>query len=96
MDKHCDVFSKTLCAITIGAALWRDVYRDFILRVSSRAMWCASKSYTSLVFNDNMVQFPSSQTYLGLTLDFKLDFNERTGSKINKCKKIIGVIKYFL
>ena len=48
------------------------------------------------MFNQSKVQFPSSQTYLGLTLDFKLDFNERIDNKINKCKKIIGVIKYFL
>ena len=50
-------------------------------------------SYPSLVFNDNKVQLANSQKHLGLILDSKLDFNEHIDNKINKCNKIIGIMK---
>ena len=50
-------------------------------------------SYPSLVFNDNKVQLANSQKHLGLILDSKLDFNEHIDNKINKCNKVIGIIK---
>ena len=52
-------------------------------------------SYPSLVFNDNKVQLANSQKHLGLILDSKLDFNEHVDNKINKCNKIIVLIKRF-
>ena len=54
---------------------------------------CDNENYPLLVFNDAKVQFATSQKHLGLILDFKLDFNDHTDSKINKCNKIIGIIK---
>ena len=39
------------------------------------------------------VQLANSQKHLGLILDSKLDFNEHIGKKINKCNKIIGIMK---
>ena len=50
-------------------------------------------SYPSLVFNDNKVQLANSQKHLGLILDSKLDFNEHIDNKINKCNKVIGIMK---
>ena len=50
-------------------------------------------SYLSLVFNDNKVQLANSQKHLGLILDSKLDFNEHIDNKINKCNKVIGIMK---
>ena len=50
-------------------------------------------SYPSLVFNDNKVQLANSQKHLGLILDSKLDFNEYIDNKINKCNKVIGIMK---
>ena len=50
-------------------------------------------SYPSLVFNDNKVQLANSQKHLGLILDSKLDFDEHIDNKINKCNKVIGIMK---
>ena len=52
-----------------------------------------NENYPSLVFNDSKLQLGNSQKHLGLILDFKHDFNERIDNKINKCNKIIGIMK---
>ena len=44
-------------------------------------------------FNNNKVSKCASQKHLGLTLDSNLNFNEHIEEKINKCNKIIGLIK---
>ena len=51
------------------------------------------KIYNSLIFNDTNVQLVTSQKHLGLILDSKLDFNEHIDNKINKCNKIIVIMK---
>ena len=43
-------------------------------------------------YGDN-VQPAVSQKHLGLVLDSKLDFNKHINNKINKCNKIIGIMK---
>ena len=48
------------------------------------------------MLNDTEVQLTTSQKHLGLTLDSKLDFNERIDNKINKCNKIKCNKKTFL
>ena len=48
-----------------------------------------------LNFNGINVQTAISQKHLGLVLDSKLDFNEHISNKINKCNKIIGIMKKF-
>ena len=52
-----------------------------------------NENYPSLVFNDTKVQLANSQKHLGLILDSKLEFNEHIDNKINKCNKIIGILK---
>ena len=52
-----------------------------------------SNDHPKLTFNGNQVQQCSSHKHLGLFLDNKLDFNNYLGEKINKCNKIIGMIK---
>ena len=52
-----------------------------------------NENYPSLVFNDTKVQLANSQQHLGLILDSKPDFNEHIGNRINKCNKIIGIMK---
>ena len=54
-----------------------------------------NKNYASLVFNDAKVQLATSQKYLGLILDSKLDYKEHLNNKINKCNKIIAIMKRF-
>ena len=46
-----------------------------------------------LTLNGNQVQQCSSTKHLGLFLDNKLDFNKHLDEKINKCNKIIGMMK---
>ena len=50
-------------------------------------------NYPRLNFNGDKVQTAISQKHLGLVLDSKLDFNENISKKINKCNKIIGIMK---
>ena len=52
-----------------------------------------NENYPSLVFNDTKVQLANSQKHLELILDSELDFNEHVDNKINKCTKIIGIMK---
>ena len=52
-----------------------------------------NKNYPSLMFNDTKVQLATSQKYLGLILDSKLDFNEHIDNRINKGNKIIVIMK---
>ena len=54
---------------------------------------CGNENYLSLVFNDIKVQIANSQKHLGLILDSKPDFNEHIDNKINKCNKIIVIMK---
>ena len=50
-------------------------------------------NHPKLTFNGNRVQQCSLQKHLGLLLDNKLDFNKHLDEKINKCNKIIGMVK---
>ena len=52
-----------------------------------------SNDHSKLTFNGNHVQQYSSQKHLGLFLDNKVDFNKHFDEKINKCNKIIGMMK---
>ena len=45
------------------------------------------------MFNGTKVKLANSQKHLGLILDSKLDFNEHIDNKINKCNKVIGIMK---
>ena len=46
-----------------------------------------------LDFNDNTVQSLELHNHLGLSLDKKLDFNIHIENKINKCNKMIAIMK---
>ena len=50
-------------------------------------------NYPPLNFNGDNIQTAISQEHLGLVLDSKLDFNEHISNKINKCNKIIVIMK---
>ena len=47
----------------------------------------------SVTFNNTKVVTCSTQKHLGLSLDKRLSFNKHIQSKMNKCYKMIGVIK---
>ena len=46
-----------------------------------------------IIFNNNNVLTSPCQKHLGLVLDSKLSFNEHVNQKINKCNRIIGLMK---
>ena len=52
-----------------------------------------NKIYPSLILNDAKVQFTTSHKHLVFVLDSRLDFTEYMNKKINKCIKILGMIK---
>ena len=52
-----------------------------------------SDDHPKLTFNGNQVHQCFSQKHLGLFLDNKLDFKKHLDEKINKCHKIIGMMK---
>ena len=52
-----------------------------------------SDDHPKLTFSGNQVHQCSSQKHLGLFLDNKLGFNKHIEEKINKCNKIIGMMK---
>ena len=52
-----------------------------------------SDDHSKLIFNGNLVQQCSLQKHLGLFLDNKPDFNKHLDEKINKCNKIIRMMK---
>ena len=54
---------------------------------------CDKGNYLSLQFNSTDIYIADSQNYLGLILDYKLNFDEHTESKITRCNKIIGLMK---
>ena len=46
-----------------------------------------------LTFNNNKIQSRPAEKHFGLILDSKLHFNQHKDDKINKCDKIIRIIK---
>ena len=52
-----------------------------------------SGDHPKLTFNGNQVQQGSSKKYLGLFVDNKLNFNKHLEKNINKCNKIIVMMK---
>ena len=52
-----------------------------------------SDDYPKLTFNGNQVKWYLSQKHLRLILDNKLDHNKHLDEKINKCNKLIGIMK---
>ena len=52
-----------------------------------------SDDHPKLTFNSNQVQQCSFHKHLGLIVDNKLDFNKHLDKKVNKCNKIIEMMK---
>ena len=50
-------------------------------------------SPSPLEFNDNEVQTIDVHNHIGLSLDKKFDFYIHINNKINKCNKVIGIMK---
>ena len=46
-----------------------------------------------IIFNNNNVLTSPCQKHLGLVLDSKLSFNEYVNQKINKCNRMLGLMK---
>ena len=50
-------------------------------------------SYPSVKFNNNDIVTCSDQKHLGIVLDSKLNFASHINQKIEKCNKLIGLIR---
>ena len=46
-----------------------------------------------MIFNSTNVQSAATQKHFSLFLDSKLGFNDHVDNKINRCNKIIGLVK---
>ena len=46
-----------------------------------------------IIFNNNNILTSPCQKHLSLVLDSKLSFNEHVNQKINKCSRILGLMK---
>ena len=97
-DKNCATaeLNNDLKIISNWAIQWKmlfnpDPYKQAVKSFSQKK--CEKRQYPPLTFNGDNVQTAVSQNHLGLVLDSKLDFNEHTSNKINKCNKIIGIMK---
>ena len=65
----------------------------FISPVKKRLAKKYNKIYPSYVLNDAKVQLATRQKHLVLILDSRLCFIEHVNNKINKCNKIICMMK---
>ena len=52
-----------------------------------------NRNYPSMMFNDTKVELATSQKHLGLILYSRIGFNEHIDNKINKCNRLIGIMK---
>ena len=60
---------------------------------SATEVYCEKSLPPPIIFNNNNLLTSSCQKHLGLALDSKLSFNEHVNQKINKCNRIIGLMK---
>ena len=51
-------------------------------------------NHPPLFFNGTIVDKVNEHTHLGLTLDSKLTFSKHINDKINKSRKLLGVLKF--
>ena len=97
-DKNCFTieFDNDLKIISNWAFQWKMLFNPDPNKQAVEILFSKkheNDNYPRLNFNGNNVQTAISQKHLGLVLDFKLDFNEHISNKINKCNKIIGIMK---
>ena len=52
-----------------------------------------NRNHPFLMFDDTKVELATSQKHLELILDSRFGFNKHIDNKINKCNKIIGIMK---
>ena len=97
-DKNCSTveLNNDLKIISNWAFQWKMLFNPDPNKQAVEILFSKkheNDNYPRLNFNGNNVQTAISQKHLGLVLDFKLDFNEHISNKINKCNKIIGIMK---
>ena len=54
---------------------------------------CDNVSHQRLIFNNKKIQSAPSHKHFGLILDSNLEFNQHIDLKINRCNKIIRIMK---
>ena len=83
LDQICDWFARwniKINARETEAIVFRKVYRPVEAPIK---------------IQNHIIPYSSSVKYLGLTLDFKLTFNEHTTKSINKAYGALGILYLF-
>ena len=98
-DKNCSTveLNNDLKIISNWAFHWKMLFNPDPNKQAAEILFSKKQdekdNYPPLNFNGNKFQTAISQKHLDLVLDFKLDFNEHISNKINKCNKIISIMK---
>ena len=97
-DKNCSTveINNDLKIISYWAIQWKMLFNPDPNKQAVEILFSKKGekyNYPPQTFNGDIVQIAISQKHLGLVLDSKLDFNEHISNKINKCNKIIGIMK---
>ena len=98
-DKNCSTveLNNDLKIISNWAFQWKMLFNPDPNKQAVEILFSKKQhekdNYPPQNFSGDKVQTAISQKHLGLVLDFKLDFNEYISNKINKCNKIINIMK---
>ena len=98
LDKHKSqsVLNNDLQVISNWAFQWKLQF-DPDPNKQAQGVYFSKKSNNEnslpVTFNNTKVVTYSTQKHVGLLLDQRLNFNEHIQSKMNKCYKMIGVVK---
>ena len=99
-DKNCSTIelNSDLKIISFWAIQWKMLFNPDPNKQAVEILFSKIRekdNHPPLTFNDNNVQIAISQKHLGLVFDSKLDSNEHISNNINKCSKIIDIMKKF-
>ena len=97
-DKNCSTveLNNDLKIISYWAIQWKMLFNPDPNKQAVEILFSKKHekdNHPPLTFNGNNVQIAISRKHLGLVFDSKLDSNEHISNKINKCNKIIGIMK---
>ena len=87
------LLTKDFKLISQWAYKWKMLFNPYPRKLAVEVCFSHKRNNVSLTFNNNKIQSAPSQKHLGLVLDSMLDFNQQIDDKINRCNKIIGVMK---
>ena len=88
--------NNDLVKISRWSYQWKLSFNPDINKQATEVYFCQRREKSlppPIIYNNNNGLISPCQKHLGLVLDSKLSFNEHVNQKINKCSKIIGLMK---